>query len=86
LCQELGYLIGLPGLDFLAVQNEDGLAITEQGHGRRRRRMIWKQIANCLDSFQICACKNGGSGVWMVVMLERESDRRARLPCSASAD
>src|SRR3954464_3516378 len=40
--QKLGYLISLPGLDLLAMENEDGLAITEQRHRRRRRRMAWK--------------------------------------------
>jgi len=31
--QKLGYLIGLPGLDLMAMQYEDGLAIPEQRHG-----------------------------------------------------
>ena len=30
--QERGDLISLAGLDLVAVQNENGLAITEQGH------------------------------------------------------
>jgi hypothetical protein len=51
LYQKLGYLISLPDLDFLAVQNENGLAITEQGHGGRRGRMTLKPIANRLNGF-----------------------------------
>jgi len=44
-------LVRLSGLDLLAMQNEHGLAVTEQSHGRRRWQMTWKQIAKRLNSF-----------------------------------
>src|SRR5580658_5219429 len=60
------------------MQHVYGLAVLEQSHGWRRRRIFGKNIAQVGDGCFIAAGENGGGFRGSNRMLERDSNGRSR--------
>lgn len=75
--EELGDLGGVPLFNLVPMQHEHGLAIFEQRHRWRGRRIVMQILAHACGGLKITAGKHRGHGVRHNRMSQRQRNPRA---------